>query len=95
MCGCDWGFARNSSAVVVISEAKVGDLPGDWPERSAFIPWIDEGVGVPYATFVRRVAEVARGYKLSHLRACPRSARTRPSNGSRSAGSCSGNGSTR
>lgn len=65
--GCDWGFSRDSSAVVVLAEAKVGDLPGDWAERTFFLPWIDEGIGVPYATFVRRVVEVTKGYKLSRL----------------------------
>lgn len=67
VCGVDWGFARDSSAVVVMSVALDGDLPGDWPERTFFLPWVDEGIGVPYATFVRRVADVARGYRLLRL----------------------------
>jgi hypothetical protein len=65
--GVDWGFARDSSAVVVLAESRRGDLPGDWPERTFWLPWIDEGIGVPYATFVLRVLDVVKGYKVSRL----------------------------
>ena len=65
--GVDWGFARDSSAVVVMSEATEDELGGKWPARTFTLPWIDEGVGVPYATFVRRVADLTKGYRLSRL----------------------------
>jgi hypothetical protein len=65
--GVDWGFARDSSALVVLSLARPEELPGDWPSRTFFLPWVEEAVGVPYATFVRRVADIASGYKLSQL----------------------------
>jgi hypothetical protein len=65
--GVDWGFARDSSAVVVLSIGTADELAGDWPDRTFTLPWIDEGVGVPYATFVRRVADLTRGYRLSRI----------------------------
>jgi hypothetical protein len=65
--GVDWGFVRDSSAVVVMAMAGPGDLPGDWPARTVWLPWIDEGVGVSYSSFVRRVADVADGYRLTRL----------------------------
>jgi len=34
--GVDWGFSRDSSAVVVLAEATGGDLGGDWPERTFY-----------------------------------------------------------
>jgi hypothetical protein len=61
--GVDWGFSRDSSAVVVLAEATAGDLGGKWPERTFWLPWIDEGIGVPYAIFVRRVLDVVKGYR--------------------------------
>jgi hypothetical protein len=65
--GVDWGFASDSSAVVVLSVAEAGDLAGDWPERTFFVPWVDEGEHVSYAAFVRRVVDVTNGYRLSRL----------------------------
>jgi len=65
--GVDWGFARDSSALVLLALAGAEDLPGGWPARSFFVPYLMEGIGVPYATFVARVAACAGGYKLSRL----------------------------
>ena len=55
--GIDWGFARDSSALVLLAVAGDGDLPGAWPNRTFFVPWMTEGIGVPYGEFVRRVVD--------------------------------------
>ncbi len=65
--GIDWGFARDSSALVLMSEAAADDLPGEWPRRTFFLPWIDEGVGVPFAAFVNRVIDAINGYRVAVL----------------------------
>ncbi len=51
----------------MLCEADALDLDGDWPERTFWTPWIDEGVHVSYTTFVRRVIEAARGYRLRRI----------------------------
>ena len=56
--GIDWGFARDSSAVVVMSLMD---------ERRDRLPWIDEAVHVGYSEFVARVVAVARGDRLMRL----------------------------
>lgn len=65
--GVDWGFATDSSAVVVVAEARRGQLPGEWPERTFYLPWVDEGVSLSYAVFVKRLVDLAKGYRLSRL----------------------------
>ena len=65
--GCDWGFVHDSSALVLLAEARRRDLPGDWPRRTFYLPWIDEGVHVPYAVFVKRVVEATKGYRIARL----------------------------
>ena len=65
--GVDWGFSTDSSAVVVVSEAHGGDLLGEWPARTFWLPWIDEGIKAPYLLFVQRVVDVTNGYRLARL----------------------------
>lgn len=65
--GVDWGLRVDSSAIVVLAEAGPGDLPDEWPPHTFYVPWIDEGQGVAYATFVRRAADVAKGYRLRRV----------------------------
>ncbi len=65
--GVDWGFSRDSSAVVVLAEAGPDDLPGRWPEHTFWCPWISEGVHVSYSAFVDRVVEVAKGYRIRRI----------------------------
>jgi Terminase large subunit, T4likevirus-type, N-terminal/Terminase RNaseH-like domain len=65
--GVDWGFARDSSALVLVAAARPGELAGEWPDRTLCIPWIEDAVGVTYRTFVRRVLQVARGYQMGRL----------------------------
>lgn len=65
--GVDWGFARDSSGLVLLAEAAEGELDGEWPERTFVLPYIEEAIGVPYARFVRRVAEVAQFSRITRL----------------------------
>ena len=65
--GVDWGFARDSSAVVVMSPGTEEELGDDWPARTFTLPWIDEAINTPYAMFVRRVADLTKGYRISRL----------------------------
>ena len=65
--GVDWGFARDSSAVVVLAEAGPDDLDGTWPPLTFWLPWIDEGIHTSYSDFVGRVVDVAKGYRLRRI----------------------------
>ena len=65
--GIDWGLRVDSSAVVVLAEAGPGDLSDEWPPHTFWVPWVDEGVHVGYGEFVRRVVDVAKGYRWRRI----------------------------
>jgi hypothetical protein len=65
--GIDWGFSHDSSALVLLALAGPEDLPGEWPVRTFWLPWVHEAVRTPYSVFVAEVAACAAGYKLARV----------------------------
>lgn len=62
--GVDWAFAHDANAVTVLTMAAEGD---DLPDGCIFPAWVEEQFRMPYARFVDRVCDVARGFGLARV----------------------------
>ena len=65
--GIDWGFVRDSSALVLLAAADGQEWAAGWPARSFWLPWLTEAQGLAYGAFIARIVDAARGYRLSRL----------------------------
>lgn len=64
--GIDWGFSVDANAVVMLGVLDDSDLNTDrlGGDLVYYVPWLEHHSRMQYSTFIDRLVDIARGYKV-------------------------------